>query len=133
MILLCLYKYVLESMKVCLKQLRPRPRQLQKMMMMRCLNLLNFFQNQCSFVKFLSFETLKILAPINSTWHIGDVLCAAFVRYKHLKQRQEQLDIQWCTSDTKSVRCAKPCPLTLNSKNRLGETRLSTTTRQLAS
>ena len=35
----------------------------------------------------------------------------AFVRCKHFKQRQGQLNIQGSTSDAKSVRCAKPCPV----------------------
>ena len=35
----------------------------------------------------------------------------AFVQCKHFKQCLEQINIQGSTSDAKSCRCAKPCPV----------------------
>ena len=43
----------------------------------------------------------------------------AVLGYKHFRQRQEQLDIQGSTSDAKSVRCAKLCPVPNKSNNAL--------------
>ena len=39
----------------------------------------------------------------------------AIVRCKHFKQRQGQFNIQGSTSEAKSVRCAKPCPVQIMS------------------